>query len=259
MVRLNRLTPQNVASTRRRLSIRTFSFLLTVLVAAALMAGCGKRSESYFPLQSGRKFTYRIRLESEGTAGIETYKSFAVNLPARSIDGVKTTPRLFQDGRVLYYAEDDAGLRTVAFQKPGEDPSAAETGQYVIKYPLQAGTHWRAPGRTVLLTQRFLYSKALPIGIAVDLDYAIEKTGETVRVPAGRFADCIEIKATGATTVTTADNQTSLEVHVDIVEWYAPGVGLVKSERTEKAGEERAGNARSASELEYVSKPSWFD
>ena len=111
----------------------------------------------------------------------------------------------------------------------------------------------------MLLTERFLYSKALPINIGIDLDYAIEKTGENVRVPAGHFFDCVKVTATGQTTVNTGDNQRTLNVVVELVEWYAPGVGLVKSTRSEKAGEERAGNARMVSELEYASKPSWFD
>jgi len=48
-------------------------------------------------------------------------------------------------------------------------------------------------------------------------------------------------------------------VTVDLSERYAPRVGLVKSVRAERAGEERAGNARLSSELEYFEKPSWFD
>jgi hypothetical protein len=135
----------------------------------------------------------------------------------------------------------------------------AAPGQYLLKYPLDAGSRWRAPASTVLLTRRFLYSKALPLTIGIDLDYAVEAAGDTVRVAAGRFTNCLRIGASGHTTVTTAGDQSTLDVSVELTEWYAPGVGLVKSVRSERAGEERAGNSRLSSELEYFRGPSWFD
>lgn len=231
-----------------------------VLVAAALLTATGCRHEqSYFPLDAGWRYGYRMNLESDGTAGIEILKSAAVNLPPRTIGTIRATPRLFEDGRILYYAEDATGLRAVGFQLPGEEATIAAPDQYLLKYPLQTGAHWRTSGRTVLLTQRFLYSKALPITIEIDLDYSIEKVDETVRVPAGLFTNCLKVVAAGRTSVTTADNQQTLEVGVDIVEWYAPGVGLIKSMRAEHAGEERAGNARLSSELEYLATPRWFE
>ncbi len=233
---------------------------VSVLAAATLAAvgGCHDAKSSHFPLVPGWRFEYRLHLDTEGT-GAETSKSASVNLAPMSLDGIQATPRLFQDGRILYYADDGTGIRAVAFRKPGEDATPAAPGQYILKYPLQAGTRWRAPSRTVLLTQRFLYSKALPITISIDLDYAIARLDDAVQVPAGHFTNCIKVTGTGHTTVTTSDNQRTLDVDIEVVEWYAPGIGLVKSSRTERAGEERAGNAHLVSELEYVGMPSWFD
>jgi hypothetical protein len=242
------------AGARRRLAACVIAF-----AATAAVAGCRYGGTSYIPLDAGWRYGYLLHLESEGTEGAAAFKSVAVNLPRREVAGVRATPRLFEDGRILYYTEDDTGLRAAAFQEPGEEATAAAPGQYLLRYPLEAGSRWQTPGRTVLLTQRFLYSKALPVTIGIDLDYTVEKVGETVRVPAGRFANCIKLVAIGHTTVNTADNQKTLDVSVDISEWYARGVGLIKSERTERAGDERAGNARLSTELEYLDKPSWFD
>ena len=229
------------------------------LAAAMAAAACRHGPPSYFPTEPGWHYGYRLRLESEGAAGFETLKSFSVNLPRRVLGDITVTPRLFQDGRILYYADDGASVRTAAYQEPGGEITDVAADQYLLKYPLDATTHWREAGRTVLLTQRFLYSKALPVTIGIDLDYKVEAVGETVTVAAGRFSNCVRIAAGGHTTVTTADHQTTLQVSVDLTEWYAPGVGLVKSVRAERAGEERAGNSRLSSELEYLGKPSWFD
>ena len=233
---------------------------LAAAVSCAVLgvAGCGDGAGDYFPLEAGWRFGYRTQLVSEG-APKEVFRSTAVNLTPQTIGDVAAVPQLHQDGRILYFAGDAAGIRLIAYQKPGEDSATEVPQQFVLKYPLQAGTQWRAAGRTVLLTERFLYSKALPIKIGIDLDYTIEKVDDDLRVPAGHFFNCVKVTATGHTTVNAADNQRTLNVDVAISEWYAPGVGLVKATRAESAGEERAGNAHMVQELEYVRKPSWFE
>ncbi len=237
------------------MSRRLIGFL--ALAAALSLTGC-RNSQSPFPLDPDLRFGYRLHLESEGTAGAENFKSFAVNLRAETIDGAPATPRLFEDGKIIYYADDKTGIREAAFREPGSDVTPAASGQYILKYPLQPGAHWRAPGRTILLTQKFLYSKALPVTIGLDLDYTVANP-ESVQVPAGHYSSCLKVTAVGHTSVTTIDNQSTLDVAVEIAEWYAPGVGLVKSIRSEKAGEERSGNAKLVTELDYFGKPSWFE
>lgn len=236
--------------------LRIAGFCAALLLAAT--AGCDDGSRNYFPLEAGWRVGYRTQLDTEGTRA-ETFRSTVTNLPPRRIAEAAATPQLHQDGRVLFYAADSGGIRLIAYQEPGEDGATEIPEQYVLKYPLETGTHWRAADRTILLTQRFLYSKALPIRIGIDLDYAIEKVDDDVRVPAGHFFNCVKVTASGHTTVNAADNQRTLNVDVEITEWYAPGVGLVKETRAESAGEERAGNARMIRELEYVKKPSWFE
>jgi len=227
-------------------------------IAFSLLISCDGGGHSYFPLEPGWEFGYRTELHTEGTAP-EILRSTAVNLPPRKLGEIDVTPQLHQDGRTLFYAAGAAGIRLVGFQKQSENIATEFPGQYILKYPLEAGTKWHAPGRTVLLTERYLASKALPVNIGIDLDYEIEKTQDDVRVPAGHFFGCVKVTAAGHTTVNTGDNQRILNVDVKITEWYAAGVGLVKATRTESAGEERAGNANLVSELEYVKKPSWFE
>lgn len=236
--------------------VRLAAFCAALLILPT--AACDDRTAAYYPLEAGWDFVYRTEVDAEGTAA-ETYRASATNLAPRRIGNIAATPQLHQDGWILFFTGSDAGVRLVGYQKPGEAAIIEIPEHFILKYPLEPGTKWRAAGRTVLLTERFLYSKALPIHIGIDLDYTVEDVGTDVRVPAGRFSNCVKITGTGHTTVNTADNQRILNVDVEVTEWYAPGVGLVKATRAERAGEERAGNARMVTELEYVKRPSWFD
>ena len=237
---------------------RWLAGLCAAILLGGTSGGCDEGPRDYFPLEAGWRFGYRMQVDAEG-AGTEVFRATAANLEPRKIGNVTATPQLHQDGRILYYVEDPAGVRLIAFEKPGEDTPQKIPEQYVLKYPLEPGARWRTASRTILLTERFLYSKALPINIGIDLDYTVEKTDADVRVPAGHFLNCVKLTATGHTTVNAADNQRILNVDVEISEWYAPGVGLVKATRAERAGEERAGNAHMAQVLEYTRKPGWFE
>jgi hypothetical protein len=209
----------------------------------------GSGEGDYFPLQAGRSWTYTMHVDVHG-ADPETFKSVAVNLSQETVDGARATPRLYHDGRVLYYRRDGGGIRAVAFHEPGGPPQPAAAGQYVLKFPVEPGTAWRTPSHTSLLTQRLLYRKVMAVAIPIDIDHAIAAVDETVTVPAGRFRHCVHVKGTAKTTVNALDSTRILPVSVEVEDWFAPGVGLVKSVRSEIAGAERTGNARMVMELE---------
>lgn len=210
----------------------------------------GRSGESdYFPLQAGRSWVYTMHVDVQG-ADPETFKSVAVNLVQESVEGTRATPRLYHDGRVLYYRRDPNGIRTVAFHEPGGAPQRAAGGQYVLKFPIRPGTAWHTPEHTFLLTQRLLYNRIVGVTIPVEIDYAITAVDDTVTVPAGRFRHCVHVTGAAKTTVGALDNTRILPLSVKVEDWFAPGVGLVKSVRSETAGAERTGNARMVMELE---------
>jgi hypothetical protein len=65
------------------------------------------------------------------------------------------------------------------------------------------------------------------------MSYRIAAEDETVVVPAGKFEHCLLVEGM-ATLTLFADPLTGYQdVSIKTREWYAPGVGLVKLERTE--------------------------
>nr|CAA6830832.1 MAG: Unknown protein [uncultured Thiotrichaceae bacterium] len=65
------------------------------------------------------------------------------------------------------------------------------------------------------------------------MSYRIASRDETVSVPAGTFEDCLLVEGE-ATLTMFADPLTGYQdVPIKTREWYAPGVGLVKLERSE--------------------------
>lgn len=65
------------------------------------------------------------------------------------------------------------------------------------------------------------------------MNYRIASQDETVVVPAGKFEHCLLVEG-DATLTMFADPMTGYtDIPVKTREWYAPGVGMVKLERTE--------------------------
>ena len=65
------------------------------------------------------------------------------------------------------------------------------------------------------------------------MSYRVASRDETVIVPAGKFEHCLLVEGEAKLTV-FADPMTGyMDVPTTTREWYAPGVGLVKLERSE--------------------------
>ena len=65
------------------------------------------------------------------------------------------------------------------------------------------------------------------------MSYRVASRDETVIVPAGKFEHCLLVEGDAKLTM-FADPMTGYtDVPITTREWYAPGVGLVKLERTE--------------------------
>ena len=71
--------------------------------------------------------------------------------------------------------------------------------------------------------------------IPLALQYEVKSIDETVTVEAGTFSGCLALRATGSVVVRTDRGNASAEVIVTQHDWYAPGVGLVKSYRLEES------------------------
>ncbi len=187
---------------------------MTGIVAALLLAlslftpgqaRCDELSESYFPLKEGARWEYTVT----STRG-QTQKLLITNLAPREVKGVKVTPRKWELGGSTFFElmkQDGTGVYRYAEQVSETAPPILVTPMEChLKFPIAQGNAWD------------MVTKVGNNSLTVSL--TIESVADEVKVPAGTFRDCLEIKQVG-------DNNTGTAVIG--YEWYAPKVGVVKS------------------------------
>ena len=186
-------------------------FTITLMIFFLALSVVAQKSESpvadYFPLRVGDSWTYH------STSGTTEYSQ-------KVLSEKKET-----DGTVRFLVEKSAGAKVETFfskaggwvlmhsERYAEHEALVthyEPAKQYLKNPLTAGTKWEWKGKDITLT---------------DLEEVNEVSGpEDVTVPAGKFrAMKVVTKITGTSSPMTRTN------------WYADGVGLVKS--TTEAGQ----------------------
>src|SRR3989339_602274 len=189
--------------------MRTTRNLAAMLVVLSLLtpgqSWGDELSESYFPLQEGRRWEYNV-ISDQGA----TKKLLITNLAPREVSGVKVTPRKWELGGSTFIElmkQDETGVYRYAEQK-GESapPSLITPMECHLRFPLAEGSSWEMAAKVGNST--------------VNLSLTMESLSDEVKVPAGTFKDCLKIKQVGEN-----DAGTSIIGY----EWYAPKVGVVKS------------------------------
>ena len=149
-----------------------------------------------------------------GQAGVQ--KIVINNLAPREIQGKTVTPQKWEVvGGVKYnfVASDDYGVYRYAEQKTAtEEPKVISPKMYYLRNPVDRGTTWDMEIKTV--------EEDLKV------NFTIESISETVQVPAGTYKDCVKVKQEGGGLVKKGGDT---KLSVSAYEWYAPGVGTVKS------------------------------
>jgi hypothetical protein len=166
---------------------------------------CDEASEAYFPLKEGMRWEYRVM-----SAGGAPKKLIITNLAPRKVNGTEVTPRKWELGGTTFFQlmkKDETGIYRYAEQAGDKAPPKMVTPMEChLKFPIAVGDSWKM---TTKLGDRTL-----------NLNLTIESVSDEVKVPAGAFQDCVEVKQVGG-------NDAGVEVMG--YEWYAPKVGVVKS------------------------------
>lgn len=188
--------------------------ILAVTLLFFLLPGTsfgGEPAENYYPLKEGLTWVYSVSSNKPGAEKITV-----TSLPPRQVQGKTASPRKWElPGGVKYYfiAKDAAGVYRYAEQKGDSGaPQIITPKVYYLKNPVARGTTWNT-------------STKLPEG-DLKVNITVESVDETVQVPAGTFKNCVKLKHQGQMQPSGGGAAPlSLTAH----EWYAPGVGLVKS------------------------------
>jgi len=219
---------------------------LSILI---LITGCNEKEHQYFPLSNGKIWNYSIVI-NPGVEDKLVYKKTNVTLKKRSILGKEQKnkkqvyPVLREDNSIYYYAKNKYGITREGVQHRGNHPIKFEEDEkYVLRYPLQLGTEWQSVSKTYLVLRRYAYFDYRAT-TNFDLKSKIVSLNESIKVPAGKFKNCIKIVGNGKTTFIGDREIGTIKILVSTIDWYAPNVGLVKSIRQEETDSDLFGTSK---------------
>ena len=150
-------------------------------------------------------------------------RAVLTNLPQRTVKGLRVTPqRLVVQGgkpgtriKSFLVAEDDAGV--FGFVEDKARVTGFSSSFYVVKNPIRVGTTWESDPRGVWLDES--------IGRLEKIVHTIEGTNESITVRAGKFDQCIKVKAIVVIKAAGFKVKPGIESEM----WFAPNVGLIKA------------------------------
>lgn len=189
-----------------------------------------------FPLEAGHRWSYSRQTEHEDGRS-ESARLVMSTLPAEDFEGSKAFRRHSDDGADYWLRRDASGIFRVASRHELEPEARKDPApRYVLKEPLAVGTEWQAPTVAYLLERRQGFPAEVRYGAKpVMMRYVIEALNDTMSVPAGRFEGCVRVRGQ-ATIKLYADAVAGWkDMPLTTTEWYCPGPGLVKLERSEPA------------------------
>ena len=120
----------------------------------------------------------------------------------------------------------------------------------VLPFPLKIGLKWNVESKTFLIKRRYpCYDYG---GITnFQLNYKLISTSATLNTSLGKFKHCLLIQGKGKTTFIRENEVGTIEINILSQEWYAKGIGLVKSIRTEQTDTELFGTTRMVQSFVY--------
>lgn len=215
--------------------------LASALAAGAVsIAGCAPPdppSAELFPLEPGHRWTFNQTTELED-GRVDSSWLVLSTLDEEEYEGATAYRRRSEDGVDYWFRREASGIYRVASKHDLDEGIARDpTPRYVLKEPLAVGTEWQSGTIAYLLERRQGFPPEIrhDEGKAVTMRYAIEALKETVSVPAGRFDDCLKVRGQAAVRLYVDGSSGWRDLPLTTLEWYCPGPGLVRLERTEPA------------------------
>lgn len=215
------------------LLIRThlISGLASLLIGLAGLTACSAPQSGYFPLSKGYSWEYEEILTIRNEAFprrkvIQSVGLVEIHDQPVYLHEIQGETRAFYERRDegIYRVSADLEHRELVFPLP-------------INEALESKRTWTIPSRLGVIESRTfaLEDRILNRPPKLNLTFHVVSLDETIQTQAGTFNNCLLIKGEGEVNVRTDRGNNSAIVHVINKDWYAPGVGLVKTERTEKA------------------------
>lgn len=208
--------------------------LLLVLFTAAGLAACSEPGDNYLPLDSDQTLTYDV---SRTRSGDTSREKMLLRLAGRvTIEGREVYRVFSASGMQRLLQRDKRGILEVGYRTPDE-VVFFDQPLLLLPHPLTAGKQWQAPITTHLLDWRkhSLEKAGRQYQNTFNGHFECETLAATVETPAGTFSNVARITGRADKTIDYGSIQEQAVIHVELTRWYAPGVGLIKSQRREYA------------------------
>ena len=218
-----------------------------------ILIGCSENNNSYFPLGKIKSWSYKIEIQPE-VEKKTIYKKTNLSLGKTKleIDGKKESlyPFLREDGSIFFYKLKKDGIfrSGFAFAKD-KNINIEKQERMVLPSPIKIGQKWSVDSKTFLILKRYPYYDYRATTNFM-IDYEIISTDEIISTPTGKFRNCILIRGIGNTKFIGDSEIGSIAINILSEEWYAKGVGLIKSVRIEKTDSDLFGTTKMTQVLE---------
>ena len=184
-------------------------------------------SKQIYTVLDKKKNTYSVL----GNSGqFIKYSKNSDGIKREKIDYIKSEYILNNDGKIKKYRN---------FDLP-KDKIDREENHYVIKFPIKIGTSWKINDLT-RLKMIIGYDKVFETWIPFELTNKIDAVGENIRIKNKIFKNCIKVVGKGFTSYNVGPPLGNINIEVINTDWFAPGVGLVKTIRSETSDSEIMG------------------
>jgi hypothetical protein len=200
---------------------------------------------------------YRQYDVTVNTVFLEKHSKYVVlTQPSREFEGSRVMTQVVNGGLVYFYVDAPDGIHRIATRRTeGTQTVTDKTDRLVLPHPLRLGESWKQETMTgVLETVVDPFRRIYRLEIPVMMRYTVESLSDRVRVPAGTFDDCLRIRGVGNAAHKGDAAIRKAAVSVEQIDWYAPGVGLVKSYRRETTTNKNLRQGEFRLELEVVNR-----
>lgn len=216
--------------------------IVVVVVAVVISLGACRpapQSDALFPLDAGHRWTYRVTTRiGEDASERETLTLRTLGRETLAALGDEAAWHRRSDSGIDYWLRADAsGIYRVASKSDLDpEPKPDKPHRFVLKAPFAVGTQWQAPTTAYLLMRHSEFPREIRhTHPSVPMIYQIEALAETLDVPAGHFERCVRVRGSASVRIYADPASGWRDLPLTSLEWYCPGVGLVRMERSEPA------------------------
>lgn len=222
---INRKNPD-----QKRTTLLAIFFFCTFLLCC--FSAC-ENTISYFPLKKKLHSHYQIKIHTMNGSRLEKYS--IQNQPPIKNETLILYPRQTGDDARIFYRQDENWIYRHASQTVNGKIRLESPPIKILPKTPSIGMQWLQRSRTFLLEKSGPPQDTLfKIQEPINLHFSIAAMDERIQVPAGVFENCLRVEATGKRNANVGNYVGKITITIRQTHWYAPGVGLIKSERTEQ-------------------------